>query len=155
MLGLIQDTSAKNIISGALNLIITTDLFIATSTPSLLNSDASLNLSYSTSPVIRFDSSFIPASSTLNGSVFFASGTNQKRNMVLMPAAGTLNLPSYITNLTGFPADLWIVQYTKTNASLQTENLILGTVVQSGQMMGVPNISVQSPVINLSKYVTQ
>ncbi len=155
LLGLIQDTSAKNIISGALNFIISTNVSIATSSSSLLNSDASLNLSYSTNPVIKFNDNFVPSSSTLNGSVFFSSGTNQKRNMILMPAAGTLNLPSYITNLTGFPADLWVVQYTKTNASLQTENLILGTVVQSGQMMGVPNISIQSPVINLSKYVTQ
>ncbi len=155
LLGLIQDTSAKNIISGALDLIISTDLFIATSTPSLLNSDASMNLSYSTNPVIKFNENFVPSSSSLNGSVFFSTGTNQTRNMILMPAAGTLNLPSYITNLTGFPADLWIVQYKKTNASLQTESLILGTVVQSGQMMGVPNIGIQSPVINLSKYVTQ
>jgi hypothetical protein len=75
--------------------------------------------------------------------------------MILMPAAGTLNLPTFITELTGFPADLWVVQYKKTNASLQTESLILGTVVQSGQMMGIQNLSLQSPVINLSKYVTQ
>jgi hypothetical protein len=155
LLNLIQDTSAKNIISGALDIIISTDIGITTPTGVLLNSDASLNLAASTNPIIKFNSNYIPDTSSLNGNVFFSTGTNQTRNMMLMPAAGTLNLPAYIQNLTGFPADLWIVQYKKTNASNQTESLILGTVVQSGQMMGVPNIGVQSPVINLSKYVVE
>ena len=154
LIGLIQDTSARNMVSGALDLIISTNIFIATSTSSLLNSDASINLAASTNPIIKFDESFIPDTSSLNGNVFFSTGTNQTRNMILMPAAGTLNLPAYITNLTGFPADLWIVQYKKTNSLNQNENLILGTVVQSGQMMGVP-IGIQSPVINLSKYVNE
>ena len=154
LIGLIQDTSARNMVSGALDLIISTNIFIATSTSSLLNSDASINLAASTNPIIKFDESFIPDTSSLNGNVFFSTGTNQTRNMILMPAAGTLNLPAYITNLTGFPADLWIVQYKKTNSLNQSENLILGTVVQSGQMMGVP-IGIQSPVINLSKYVNE
>lgn len=154
LIGLIQDTSARNMVSGALDLIISTNIFIATSTSTLLNSDASINLAASTNPIIKFDESFIPDTSSLNGNVFFSTGTNQTRNMILMPAAGTLNLPAYITNLTGFPADLWIVQYKKTNSLNQNENLILGTVVQSGQMMGVP-IGIQSPVINLSKYVNE
>ncbi|MBN8585006.1 MAG: hypothetical protein J0M37_07900 [Ignavibacteria bacterium] len=154
LIGLIQDTSARNMVSGALDLIISTNIFIATSTSTLLNSDASINLAASTNPIIKFDESFIPDTSSLNGNVFFSTGTNQTRNMILMPAAGTLNLPAYITNLTGFPADLWIVQYKKTNSLNQSENLILGTVVQSGQMMGVP-IGIQSPVINLSKYVNE
>ncbi|MBL8017542.1 MAG: hypothetical protein JNK43_09745 [Ignavibacteria bacterium] len=153
LLNLIQDTSAKNIISGALDLIISTNLFIATSAPTLLNSDASMNLASTTNPIIKFNNSYIPDTSSLNGNAFFSTGTNQTRNMILMPAAGTLNLPVYITGLTGFPADLWIVQYKKTNSLSQTESLILGTVVQSGQVMGVPLIGIQSPVINLSKYV--
>ncbi len=155
LLNLIQDTSARNMISGALNLVISQNIFIATSTPTLLNSDASINLAATTNPIIKFDTSFIPSSSSLNGNAFFSTGTNQTRNMILMPAAGTLNLPVFITGLTGFPADLWIVQYKKTNSLSQTENLILGTVVQSGQMIGVPLIGLQSPVINLSKYVVE
>lgn len=155
LLNLIQDTSARNMISGALNLVISQNIFIATSTPTLLNSDASINLANSTNPIIKFNSNYIPDTSSLNGNAFFSTGTNQSRNMILMPAAGTLNLPVYITNLTGFPADLWIVQYKKTNSSNDTESLILGTVVQSGQMMGVPLIGLQSPVINLSKYVVE
>ncbi len=155
LLNLIQDTSAKSIISGALDLIVSTNLFIATSTPTLLNSDASLNLASTTNPIIKFNNSYIPDTSSLNGNAFFSTGSNQTRNMILMPAAGTLNLPVYITGLTGFPADLWIVQYKKTNSLSQTESLILGTVVQSGQVMGVPLIGIQSPVINLSKYVSE
>lgn len=155
LVNLIQDTSARNMISGALDLIISQNIFIATSTSSLLNSDASVNLAATTNPVIKFNDNYIPDTSSLNGNVFFSSGTNQSRNMILMPAAGTLNLPVFITGLTGFPADLWIVQYKKTNSSNQTENLILGTVVQSGQIMGVPLIGVQSTVINLSKYVSE
>ena len=154
LIGLIQDTSARNMISGALDLIISSNIFIATSTSTLLNSDASINLAATTNPIIKFDESFIPDTSSLNGNAFFSTGSNQTRNMILMPAAGTLNLPVYITNLTGFPADLWIVQYKKTNSLNQSESLILGTVVQSGQIMGVP-IGIQSPVINLSKYVNE
>lgn len=156
LLNLIQDTSARNMISGALNLIISTNLFIATSTPTLLNSDASMNLAATTNPIIKFNNNYIPDTSSLNGNAFFTTGTNQTRNMILMPAAGTLNLPAYITGLTDFPADLWIVQYKKTNSSNLTESLILGTVVQSGQVMRVPPpVSIQSPVINLSKYVVE
>ncbi len=155
LLALIQDTSARNILSGALGLIISSNVSITTTPSVLLNSDAAMSLSYTTSPVIKFNDNFVPSSSTLNGSVFFQTGTNQTRNMILMPAAGTLNLPSFITDLTGFPPDLWIVQYKKTNSLNATESLILGTVVQSGQLMGIPNLSLQSPVINLSKYVTQ
>jgi hypothetical protein len=150
----VQDTSARNIISGALNLIISSNVNITTPAAGLLNSDASLNLANSTNPIIKFDENFTPDTSSLNGNIFFSTGTNQTRNMILIPAAGTLNLPDFITDLTGFPADLWIVQYKKTNSLNQQENLILGTVVQSGQIMGVP-IGIQSPVINLSKYVAE
>ena len=154
LIGLIQDTSARNIISGALDLIISSNVSITTSPSVLLNSDAAMSLSFSTSPVIKFNDNFIPSSSTLNGSVFFSSGTNQTRNMILIPGAGTLNLPTFITELTGFPADVWVVQYKKTNSVNLTESLILGTVVQSGQVMGIPSLGLSSPVINLSKYVT-
>ncbi len=156
LLNLIQDTSAKSIISGALNFILSSNITITTSTSLLLNSDASMNLSATTNPIIKFNNSYIPDTSSLNGNAFFSTGTNQTRNMILMPAAGTLNLPIFITDLAGFPADLWIVQYNKTISLNQTESLILGTVVQSGQMMGVPPpISIQSTVINLSKYVVE
>ncbi|HAX47396.1 MAG TPA: hypothetical protein PK605_03450 [Ignavibacteria bacterium] len=155
LLSLIQDTSARGLISGALDLIISTDLSISTTPSALINSDASMSLSFSTSPVIKFNDNFIPASSTMNGSKFFQTGTNQTRNMILIPAAGTLGLPAFITELSGFPLDLWIVQYNKTNTSNQSESLILGTVVSSGQVMGIPSLGLSSTVINLSKYVNE
>jgi hypothetical protein len=154
LLGMIQDTSAKNILSGALNLIISSNVSITTTPGSLLNSNEALTLASVTNPIIKFNQNYTPDTSSLNGTVFFSTGTNKTTNMVLMPAAGTLHLPDFIQNLTGFPNDLWIVQYKKTNVASQQENLILGTVVQSGQLMGVP-IGIQSPVINLSKYVTE
>jgi len=155
LLSLIQDTSARGLISGALDLIISTDISISTTPSALINSDASMSLSFSTSPVIKFNDNFIPASSTMNGSKFFQTGTNQTRNMILIPAAGTLGLPTFITELSGFPLDLWIVQYNKTNTSNQSESLILGTVVSSGQVMGIPSLGLSSTVINLSKYVNE
>lgn len=154
LIGLIQDTSARNIVSGALNIITSANVGITTPASSLVNSDVSLGYANSSNPLIKFNSSFIPDTSSLNGNVFFSTGSNKSRNMVLIPAAGTLNLPAYISNLTGFPADLWIVQYKKTNAASQQENLILGTVVVSTQLMGVP-IGIQSRAINLSKYVSE
>lgn len=146
LINLIQDTTARNIVSGALSVVISTNVGITTTPLSLLNSNSALDLANATNPIIRFNSSFTPSSSSLNGNAFFSSGTSQSRNMFLIPAAGTLNLPAYITNLTGFPADLWIVQYKKNTS----QSLILGTIVQSGQLMGVP-IGIQSAVINLSK----
>lgn len=154
LIGLIQDTSARNIVSGAINFITTANVGISTPVSSLVNSDVSLVYANSTNPLIKFNSSFIPDTSSLNGNVFFSTGSNKLRNMILIPAAGTLNLPAYISNLTGFPADLWVVQYKKTNTASQQENLILGTVVVSTQLMGVP-IGIQSRVINLSKYVSE
>lgn len=150
LISLIQDTSARNIVSGAFNIITSANVGITTSPSALINSNISLSLANVSDPVIKFNSSFVPDTSHLNGNVFLSTGTNVKRNMFLIPAAGTLNLPAYITNLTGFPADLWVVQYKKNTS----ESLILGTVVQSGQLMGVP-IGIQSPVINLSKYSTE
>lgn len=149
LISLIQDTTARNIISGAFSVVTSANVGITTSPSVLLNSDASLNLANATNPIIKFNSSFVPDTSHMNGSIFLSGSTSQSRNMFLIPAAGTLNLPSYITNLTGFPADLWVVQYKRTNSGVQ-QSLILGTVVQSGQLMGVP-IGIQSAVINLSK----
>ncbi len=149
LISLIQDTTARNIISGAFSVVTSANVGITTSPSVLLNSDASLNLANATNPIIKFNSSFVPDTSHMNGSIFLSGSSSQSRNMFLIPAAGTLNLPSYITNLTGFPADLWVVQYKRTNSGVQ-QSLILGTVVQSGQLMGVP-IGIQSPVINLSK----
>lgn len=155
LIGLIQDTSARNIVSGALNVIINSNITISTSTANLVDSDISLGYANNTNPIIKFNENFIPDTSSLNGSLFLSSGTNQSRNMILIPAAGTLNLPNFITQLTGFPNDLWIVNYKKTNANLQTENLILGTVVESNQNMGISGLGLTSKVINLSKYVSE
>jgi hypothetical protein len=156
LLVLIQDTSARNMISGALNVVINSNITISTLTSNLIDSDVSLGFASSTNPIIKFNANFAPDTSSLNGNVFFSTGANKTINMILIPAAGTLNLPQYIQNLTGFPNDLWIVQYKKTNSISQQENLILGTVVQSGQMMSIPPpIGISSPVINLSKYVAE
>lgn len=155
LLNLIQDTSAKNIVAGVMELITTTDISITTPIPNLVNSDVSINWGYTTNPIIKFDSTFIPDTSSLNGNSFFSTGTNKTTNMMLMPAAGTLNLPNYITGLTGFPADMWIVNFKKINSSSQTENLVLGTVVQSNQNMSIPFLGLTSKVINISKYVSE
>ncbi len=156
MVSLIQDTSARNIISGALEVIISSNITITTSTANLTDSDVSLNLANNTNPIIKFDENFWPDTSSLNGNVFFSTGTSKTINMILIPVAGTLNLPLYIQNLTGFPNDLWVVQYKKTNSVNQQESLILGTVVESGQMMNIPPpVGLSSPVINLSKYVVE
>lgn len=155
LLNLIQDTSAKNIVEGALALLTTSGINITTSTSLLIDSDVSLNYANTTNPIIKFDSSFVPDTSSLNGNAFFTSGSDKSINMFLIPAAGTLNLPQFISNLTGFPADLWVVNYKKLNSLNQTENLILGTVVESTQQMSVPLIGINSKVINLSKYVSE
>ncbi|MEO6691440.1 MAG: hypothetical protein ABIO44_03790, partial [Saprospiraceae bacterium] len=76
LLGLIQDTSAKNIIAGALSLLITSNVNITTSPTNLINSDASLNLANTTNPVIKFNNNYSPDTSSLNGNVFFTSGSN-------------------------------------------------------------------------------
>ncbi len=155
LIGLIQDTSAQNIVAGALDLIINSNISISTSLSVLVDSPVSLDYAHNTNPVIKFDDNYIPDTSSLNGSAFFSTGTNQSRNMFLIPAAGTLNLPSFITELTGFPADVWVVNYKKTNSLNQTENLILGTVVESSQVMGIPSLGLSSKVINISKYVSE
>jgi hypothetical protein len=155
LLNLIQDTSARNIISGALALLTTSNVNITTSTTNLTDSDVSLNLANSTNPIIKFNSSYIPDTSSLNGNTFFTTGTNKTINMFLIPAAGTLNLPELIKSLTNFPPDLWVVNYKKINSSNQSENLILGTVVESSQLMGDTLIGITSKVINISKYVSE
>ncbi len=150
VLSLITDTTAKNIVSGALSLLTNAGVSITTPANVLLNSNASLNLANTANPIIKFNSSFTPGMSSVNGNSFLSTGTNQSRNMFLIPAVGTLNLPVFIQTLTGFPNDLWIVNYKKTDSGNNVQNLILGTVVQSGQMMSVPGV-ISSTVINLSK----
>lgn len=153
LLSLISDTSAANIIRGALDLIISSNIKITTPPGLLIDSDVALNLANTESQIIKFNSSFTPSISSTNGNIFFQTGTNKKINVFLIPAAGTLNLPVYITQLVSFPADLWIVNYTKTNTSGQTENMVLATVVQSNQAMGLTTIpGFSSRVINLSKF---
>jgi hypothetical protein len=155
LIGLISDTSARNIVQGAISLVNNSNFNITTSTSNLVDSDISLDYANSSNPVIKFNSSFIPSSSTLNGNGFFTGTyTSKTVNMFLIPGLGTLNLPNYITQLTGFPADLWVVNYKKTSSSV-TENLILGTVVQSNQQMGIPFLTIISKCINLSKFVNQ
>lgn len=158
ILELIADTSARNIVSGAISLVNSTNFNITTSSQNLIDSYTALELANTTNPIIKFNSSFVPSSSTLNGNYFFSNnttGATKTVNMFLIPGLGTLNLPNYITNLTGFPADLWIVNYKKTYSGNVTENLILGTVVESNQQMGIPLLSILSKCINLSKFVNQ
>jgi hypothetical protein len=155
LLVLIPDTSARNIISGALALVTQTNVSISTSTSVLVDSDVSLGYANNSNPVIKFNSNYIPDTSYLNGSVFFSSGTQKKINVFLIPAAGTLHLPDYIQDLVGFPLDLWIVNYKKLDANNIERNLILGTVVQSNQNMGISAIGLVSKAINLSKFVQE
>lgn len=151
VISLIADTSARNIVSGALGLITNSNFHISTNLNNLVNSDVAYGYSYSSNPVIKFNSSFLPSSSTFNGSAFLGqSGTNKTVNMFLVPGLGTLNLPAYISTLTGFPQDLWIVNYKLTNGSV-TQNFIAGTVVESTQLMGITGL-LTSKVINLSKF---
>jgi hypothetical protein len=155
LLGLIADTSARNIISGAIAMINNTNFNINTSVNQLVDSDVSLDYANSSNPVIKFNSSFVPSGSTLNGNYFFSNnvtGATKTVNMFLIPALGTLNLPAYISTLTGFPNDLWVVNYKKAFSN-STENLILGTVVTSSQQMGIPILQLLSRAINLSKFV--
>jgi len=156
IIGLIQDTSARNIVSGAISLINNSNFNITTSTANLADSYTAFDWANTSNPIIKFNSGFTPGSSTLNGNYFFTNnvtGATKTVNMFLIPALGTLNLPAFITNLTGFPADLWVVNYKKTFSGGATENLIMGTVVQSGQQMIIPvPFSITSKCINLSKY---
>jgi hypothetical protein len=152
VLSLIADTSARNIVSGALSLLNNTNFFISTSTSEIVNSDIAYGYSYSSNPIIKFNSSYIPTSSTYNGQSFFNAGTNKTVNMFLIPALGTLNLPAFVTSLLNFPSDLWIVNYKRTNGSIN-ENLIEATVTKSSQNMtiNIPPVFT-SKAINLSKY---
>jgi len=151
IISLIADTSARNIVSGALSMITQSNFKISTNRINLVNSDVAYGYSYSSNPIIKFNSSWVPSSSAFNGSVFLGqTGTNKTVNMFLMPGLGALNLPAYITTLTGFPQDLWIVNYKLNNGSL-TQNFIAGTVVESTQIMGITGL-LTSKVINISKY---
>jgi hypothetical protein len=158
LLNLIQDTSAKNIVSGSLALINNSNFNISTSKDSLIDSDLSYNYSYSANPVIKFNSSFVPSSSTFNGNSFmntsYPAGTTKTVNMFLIPALGTLRLdmPQYIQSLVGLPQDIWIINY-KASYSTTVDNFIVGTVVRSDQMMGISIITgLLSRAINISKY---
>ena len=152
IISLIADTSARNIVSGALSMITQSNFKISTNRTNLVNSDVAYGYSYSSNPIIKFNSSWIPSSSTFNGSAFLSqTGTNKTVNMFLVPGLGTLNLPAYITTLTGFPQDLWIVNYKLDNAGV-TQNFIAGTVVESNQNMGISFLSLFSKAINISKY---
>lgn len=151
VINLIADTSARNIVSGALGLITNSNFHISTNLNNLVNSDVAYGYSFSSNPVIKFNSSFLPSSSSFNGNSFLSqSGTNKTVNMFLVPGLGTLNLPAYISTLTGFPQDLWIVNYKLDNGSV-TQNFIAGTVVESTQIMGITGL-LTSKVINLSKF---
>lgn len=152
IISLIADTSARNIVSGALSMITQSNFKISTNRTNLVNSDVAYGYSFSSNPIIKFNSSWIPSSSTFNGSAFLAqTGTNKTVNMFLVPGLGTLNLPAYITTLTGFPQDLWIVNYKLDNAGV-TQNFIAGTVVESNQNMEISFLSLFSKAINISKY---
>jgi hypothetical protein len=153
ILNLISDTSAKNIISGTLSLINNSNFQISTRRDSLIDSDNSINLALSYSPVIKFNSSFVPSSSSTNGNSFFVNGTGKTVNMFLIPALGTLNIPAFINNLFGFPQDLWVVNFKKLDTLSVTQNLIIGSVVKSDQNMTIPSpLNITSKTINLSKY---
>jgi len=154
VLSLIADTSAKNIVSGCLNLITNSNFQISTGMDSLVNSDVAYGYAYNYSPVIKFNSSFTPSSSNVNGSTLFSqTGTNKTANMFLLPALGTmrLDLPQYISNLVGLPQDLWIVNY-KMDVNGSTQNYIFGTVVRSDQNMGISALGLISKAINISKF---
>ena len=153
LIGLISDTSARNIVAGAIALVNNSSFKITTASSDLVDSDVSLEYANSSSPVIKFDASFFPSASTLNGNKFLSDSTGTKTvNMFLIPALGSLNLPNFVTQLTGFPNDLWVVNYKRTQSTVAA-NLILGTVVQSNQEMGIPLLTLISKAINLSKYV--
>jgi len=156
VLNLIQDTSARNIVNGALLLVNNSNFNISTNKDSLINSDLAYSYSYSSNPVIKFNSTFTPSSSTYNGSTFmnniYPTGVTKTVNMFLIPALGTLDLPQYIQSLNGFPKDLWIVNYRAAYGST-VDNFIVGTVVQKDQSMGISIIpGLSSKAINLSKY---
>lgn len=152
IISLIADTSARNIVAGALGMITNSNFHISTNRTNLVNSDVAFGYSYSSNPIIKFNSSWVPSASTYNGSTFLGqTGTDKTVNMFLMPGLGTLNLPAYITSLTGFPQDLWIVNY-KLNSGSTTQNFIAGTVVESNQNMGISILSLFSKAINISKY---
>jgi len=152
IISLIADTSARNIVSGALSMITQSNFKISTNRTNLVNSDVAFGYSYSSNPIIKFNSSWIPSASTYNGSAFLGqTGTDKTVNMFLIPGLGTLNLPAYITSLTGFPQDLWIVNY-KLNSGSTPQNFIAGTVVESNQNMGISILSLFSKAINISKY---
>jgi hypothetical protein len=153
VINLITDTSARNIVSGALSLINSSNFSISTPRSDLVNSDAAYGYSYSSNPIIKFNASFIPSASSYNGQAFFTAGSNKTVNMFLIPALGTLKLDSVVANLTGFPSDLWVVNYKRTNLAV-VENFIAATVPKSTQDMRIilPLPGFTSKAINLSKY---
>src|SRR5690242_17860905 len=83
VLTLIQDTTARNIVSGALTLLTNANISITTPTARLLDSPAALSLANTTYPAIKFDQNFNPSVSSVNGSSCFSSGTDQTINIML------------------------------------------------------------------------
>ena len=152
VLGLIRDTSAANIVGSAIQLFTNSNINITTSNSVLLNSEVALELAKSSDPVIKFNSSFTPSPSNVNGNAFLSTGSNSTVNMFLIPAAGALHLPDYISNLAGFPPDIWIVNFSKTNTAGASETLTMGTVSQQAQVMGITGLTLTSKAINLSKF---
>jgi hypothetical protein len=155
IVNLIPDTSAANIIKGALQLVNGANTIkINTPTDALIDSDASLNIANNTSPILKFNSNYQLSQSTTNGNKFFQSGTQQTINMFLIPAAGTLNLPDFIQDLIGFPQDVWISNYKKNLSGIQ-KNLVLATIVQNNQLMGINGTQFRTKVINVSKFAEE
>jgi len=158
ILSLLPDTSARNIISSAIQLINNSSFKITTSSSVLIDSDSSYALAYNTNPIIKFDNSFVPSSSSTNGLKFFTqdvTGATKTANMFLIPALGVLNLPTVISTLTGFPNDVWVVNFKKKYVDNTEKSLVFASVVQSNQIMGIPFLTLLSRVINISKYVTE
>ncbi len=149
---LIIDTSARNTIANALLTSATLNIGITTPNASLINSNVSMLMSDTCFPVIKYNASYTASMSIVNGNVFNNTGSNKTANMFLIPAVGALSLGQRIPSMTGFPSDLWIVNFTKFDNNT-TQNLVLGTVVQSNQTM-VTN-AVSGKVINLSKDASQ
>lgn len=156
LVNLVPDTLARNLISGTLNLVNQSPIYIRTQSNVLIDSDVSLGYANTTNPIIKFGSSFLPSQSQTNGNKFFATGSNQTINMFLLPALGSLGLPDVIANgLFGLPQDLWIVNYKKTLSGAET-NLVLGTVVQTGQTMGIDGFAgLSTRVINISNFLEE
>jgi hypothetical protein len=138
--GLITDTSARSRISNSLLTTVTLNIGITTPTAALLNSTTSIYLSDTVNPLIKFDSVYHTSPSTYTGNVFNNTGSNKTQNMFLIPASGTLNMTTFIPTMTGYPPDIWIVNFSKLDNNNVLQNLVIGTIVQSNQSMIIPGV---------------